>query len=138
MLPGLFICVQNYRYWRTYGGNDLLLWIVGGASAVLLAVWVLVTRLLVPATLDTHVLALLTLSRSGLFSAQPRRNSSVRRSIFKGMDAQHLEEIIFVEVKSGSARLNHNEHSLKHAIDNKRVRWQVPRALSPYPFSRDH
>jgi hypothetical protein len=31
-------------------------------------------------------------------------------------------EVIFVEVKSGSARLNHNEHSLKDVIDNKRVR----------------
>jgi predicted Holliday junction resolvase-like endonuclease len=26
-----------------------------------------------------------------------------------------------LEVKSGSARLNHNEHSLEDAIDNKRV-----------------
>jgi predicted Holliday junction resolvase-like endonuclease len=41
--------------------------------------------------------------------------------IFRGMDAQRIEEVIFVEVKSGSARLNHNEHSLKDAIDNKRV-----------------
>jgi hypothetical protein len=37
-------------------------------------------------------------------------------------DAQHIEEIIFVEVKSGSARLNHNKRSLEAAIDNKRVR----------------
>ena len=36
--------------------------------------------------------------------------------VFKGMDDQHIEEVIFVEVKSGSARLNHNEHSLKDAI----------------------
>jgi predicted Holliday junction resolvase-like endonuclease len=43
--------------------------------------------------------------------------------VFRGMDTQHIEEVIFVEVKSGSARLNHNEHSLKDAIDNKRVRW---------------
>ena len=43
--------------------------------------------------------------------------------VFKGMDAQHIEEVIFVEVKSGSARLNRNEHSLKDAIENKRVRW---------------
>jgi predicted Holliday junction resolvase-like endonuclease len=43
--------------------------------------------------------------------------------VFKGMDAHHIEEVIFVEVKSGSARLNHNEHSLKEAIENKRVRW---------------
>ena len=42
------------------------------------------------------------------------------------MDAQHIEEVIFVEVKSGSARLNHNEHNLEDAIENKRVR------LKPY------
>ena len=56
--------------------------------------------------------------------------------VFKGMDAQHIEEVIFVEVKSGSARLNHNEHSLKAAIDNKRVRWHeyhVPAPLTHTP-----
>jgi Endonuclease related to archaeal Holliday junction resolvase len=50
--------------------------------------------------------------------------------VFKGMDAQHIEEVIFVEVKSGSARLNHNEHSLKEAIENKRVRWYEYRVPS--------
>ena len=52
--------------------------------------------------------------------------------VFKGMDAQHIEEVIFVEVKSGSARLNHNEHSLKDAID-KQTR---PLARVPRPHSR--
>jgi predicted Holliday junction resolvase-like endonuclease len=55
--------------------------------------------------------------------------------VFKGMDAQHIEEIIFVEVKSGSARLNHNEHSLKAAIDNKRVRWHEYRVPTPITHS---
>ncbi len=53
--------------------------------------------------------------------------------VFKGMDAQCIEEVIFAEVKSGSARLNRNEHSLKDAIDNKRVRWHeyhVPAGLT--------
>ena len=59
--------------------------------------------------------------------------------VFKGMDAQHIEEVIFVEVKSGSARLNHNEHSLKDAIDNKRVRWhRIPRPRSPHPSPTPH
>ena len=53
--------------------------------------------------------------------------------VFKGMDAQSIEEVIFVEVKSGSARLNHNEHSLKDAIENKRVRWHEYRV--PYPIT---
>jgi len=51
-------------------------------------------------------------------------------------DAQHIEEGIFVEVKSDSARLNHNGHSLKAAIDNKRVRWhdyRVPARLTHAP-----
>ena len=55
--------------------------------------------------------------------------------VFKGMDAQHIEEAIFVEVKSGSSRLNHNEHSLKDAIDNKRVRWYEYRVPTPITHS---
>ena len=51
--------------------------------------------------------------------------------VFKGMDDQHIEEVIFVEVKSGSARLNHNEHSLKDAIENKRVRWHEYHVPAP-------
>jgi len=53
--------------------------------------------------------------------------------VFKGMDARSIEEVIFVEVKSGSARLSHNEHSLRDAIENKRVRWheyRVPTAIT--------
>jgi len=46
------------------------------------------------------------------------------------MDAQHIEEVIFVEVKSGSSRLNYNEHNLKDAIDSKRVRWHEYRVPS--------
>jgi hypothetical protein len=41
------------------------------------------------------------------------------------MDAQHIEEVIFVEVKSGSARLNHNEHS--------RHEYHVPSPLTNSP-----
>ncbi len=33
--------------------------------------------------------------------------------VFKGMDAQSIEEVIFVEVKSGSAGPNQNERSPK-------------------------
>src|SRR5208337_2493886 len=48
--------------------------------------------------------------------------------VFKGLDDQRIEEVIFVEVKSGAAHLNHNEHNLKDAIINKRVRWHEYRA----------
>ena len=46
-------------------------------------------------------------------------------------------EVIFVEVKSGAARLNHNEHSLKDAIENKRVRWHEYRVPTPITHSSD-
>ena len=51
--------------------------------------------------------------------------------VFKGMDAQYFEEVIFVEVKSGAARLNQNERSLKDAIINKRVRWHEYHVPAP-------
>ena len=57
--------------------------------------------------------------------------------VFKGMDAQSIEEVIFVEVKSGSARLNHNEHSLKDAIINTRVRWHEYHVPAPLTNSPD-
>jgi len=44
-------------------------------------------------------------------------------------------EVIFVEVKSGSARLNHYEHSLKNAIENKRVRWHEYHVPAPLTHS---
>ena len=46
-------------------------------------------------------------------------------------------EVIFVEVKSGSARLNHNERSLKDAIENKRVRWHEYHVPAPLTNSHD-
>jgi predicted Holliday junction resolvase-like endonuclease len=78
---------------------------------------------------------------SGMFAEQlaPYLPAPIDFLIFRGMDAQHIEEVIFVEVKSGSARLNHNEHSLRDAIDNKRVRWHeyhVPSPLTNSPTPR--
>ena len=59
--------------------------------------------------------------------------------VFKGMDEQRIEEVIFVVVKSGSARLNHNEHSLKDAIENRRVRWHEYHVPTPHhPLVRSH
>ena len=53
------------------------------------------------------------------------------------MDAQYFEEVIFVEIRSRAARLNHNEHSLKDAIDNKRVRWHEYHVPTPLTNSCD-
>jgi predicted Holliday junction resolvase-like endonuclease len=44
--------------------------------------------------------------------------------VFKGLDDKEIEEVIFVEVKSGKSGLNKNERSLRDAIKEKRVRWE--------------
>ena len=53
--------------------------------------------------------------------------------VFKGMDEKNIEEVVFVEVKSGKARLSPQEKNLKEAIDNKKVRWveyRIPEDLT--------
>jgi len=53
--------------------------------------------------------------------------------VFKGMDEKDINEVIFVEVKSGKSKLSSSEKKLKDAIDNKRVRWveyRVPEDLT--------
>ncbi|MGC9310046.1 MAG: Holliday junction resolvase-like protein [Candidatus Nanoarchaeia archaeon] len=44
--------------------------------------------------------------------------------VFKGMDEKQIDELVFVEVKSGSAHLSSVEKSLKEAIQAGRVRWE--------------
>lgn len=44
--------------------------------------------------------------------------------VFKGMDEKQIEEVIFVEVKSGKSKLSQHEKRLKEVIDAKRVRWE--------------
>lgn len=44
--------------------------------------------------------------------------------VFKGLDDKNVEEIVFVEVKSGKSKLSITEKSLKEAIKNKKVRWE--------------
>ncbi len=43
---------------------------------------------------------------------------------FKGMDDKNIEEVSFIEVKSGNSKLNNTEKSLKEAIKNKKVSWE--------------
>lgn len=43
--------------------------------------------------------------------------------VFKGMDEKKIEEVVFVEVKTGQSKLNDVEKSLKEVIDNKEVKW---------------
>ena len=43
--------------------------------------------------------------------------------VFKGMDEKKIDEIVFVEVKSGQSNLSKVEKTLKSAIQNKNVSW---------------
>lgn len=43
---------------------------------------------------------------------------------FKGMDNKEIEEIVFLEVKSGKSKLSASEKKLKEAIEKKKVRWE--------------
>ena len=44
--------------------------------------------------------------------------------VFKGANEKKIDEIIFVEVKSGKSKLSSTEKSLKETIENKNVRWE--------------
>lgn len=43
--------------------------------------------------------------------------------VFKGMDEKRIEEVVFVEVKTGQSKLSDVEKSLKETIKNKKVEW---------------
>ena len=43
--------------------------------------------------------------------------------VFKGMDEKNINEVVFVEVKSGQSRLSGVEKTLKSAIENKKITW---------------
>jgi len=53
--------------------------------------------------------------------------------VFKGMDDKQIEEVIFVEVKSGKSKMSQHEKRLKDVIDKKRVKWveyRIPEELT--------
>ena len=53
--------------------------------------------------------------------------------IFKGMDGKKIDEVVFVEVKSGQSQLSKVEKALKSAVENKKVSWheyKVPEELT--------
>lgn len=53
--------------------------------------------------------------------------------VFKGMDEKNINEVVFVEVKSGKAQLSSSEKKLKETIEKKRVRWaeyRIPEELT--------
>ena len=48
--------------------------------------------------------------------------------VFNGLDEKNVNEIIFVEVKSGKSKLSGTENSVKDAVLNGRVKWAEYRA----------
>ena len=44
--------------------------------------------------------------------------------VFNGMDKKKIDEVIFVEVKSGQSQLSKVEKTLKSTIENKQISWQ--------------
>lgn len=56
--------------------------------------------------------------------------------VFKGMDEKDIDEVVFVEVKSGKSKLSSQERKLKKAIEKKKVRWEeyrIPEDLTKHP-----
>ena len=43
--------------------------------------------------------------------------------VFKGMDEKKIDEVVFVEVKTGQSKLSDVEKSLKSTIEDKKVSW---------------
>jgi predicted Holliday junction resolvase-like endonuclease len=56
---------------------------------------------------------------------------------FKGLDKKEIEEITFVEVKSGNSKLTPTEKKLKEAIQNKKVKWEEYRIPENLTKKRD-
>lgn len=44
---------------------------------------------------------------------------------FKGLDNREIEEIIFIDIKTGNSQLSKMQKSLKKAVDEKRVRFET-------------
>ena len=43
--------------------------------------------------------------------------------VFKGMDEKKIDEVVFVEVKTGKSQLSSVEKTLRETIQNKKVSW---------------
>lgn len=48
--------------------------------------------------------------------------------VFKGMDNNDIQEIIFLEIKSGKSQLNQHQKQVRDVIDRKVVSWEMYRA----------
>jgi len=57
--------------------------------------------------------------------------------VFRGMDKKDINEVIFLEIKSGNSKLSTQEKKLKETIQKKRVRWEEYRIPEEITKSRD-
>ncbi len=57
--------------------------------------------------------------------------------VFKGADNKEIKEVVFVEVKSGKAKINNHEKNLKETIEKKKVRWEEYRIPEGMTKSRE-
>ena len=48
--------------------------------------------------------------------------------VFKGADENNINEIIFLEIKSGESKLNKQEKNLKETVLQKKVKWDEYKA----------
>jgi len=57
--------------------------------------------------------------------------------VFKGLDEKNVQEVVFVEVKSGKSKLSSQEKTLKETIEKKRVRWEEYRIPEDLTRNKD-
>ena len=53
--------------------------------------------------------------------------------VFKGMDSKEIQEVVFVEIKSGDATLSSQERKLRDCIKEKKISWEeyrIPRDMT--------
>jgi hypothetical protein len=69
IVVGLYLFIHNYRYWQKYGFKIYVYGFTAGGSFAFLGCWIIISRYLPPDlfTLDSHTVALLTLTRHILF-----------------------------------------------------------------------
>lgn len=58
--------------------------------------------------------------------------------VFSGLDDKKVDEIVFVEVKSGKSNMNKTEKSVKDAVEHKRVRWEEYRVPDELVGKKDN
>lgn len=57
--------------------------------------------------------------------------------VFKGLDNKDVDEIVFVEVKSGNSKLTSSEKKIKEAVENKKVSWREYRVPEDITKKKD-